>query len=497
MTAPSPTVLDIRGLTVTYANGFQALRGIDLTVDEGESVALVGESGCGKTTCVRTILGLLGARTTVTGTLFLQDVDLVGLSPKARRSYLGRQIGYVAQDPYSACDPLRTVGHHVAEPWRIHRVPIPPGEIGRRLRDVGIPDPDRRRRQYPHQWSGGMLQRATIVASTALDPVLTVADEPTSALDTELADGVMQVLRGRSRSLLFVTHDLALAAAHADRIIVMDRGVIVEAGPSAVVIAAPEHERTRSLLDASTYGEGAARVRDATPRGALVVSAQDLTKSYSSHGAEHRAVDRISVEVSEGEIVGISGPSGSGKSTLLRLIAGTEQPDSGTIRYGADANSGTPPPGTIMPIFQDPVGSLDQRWPLWRTITEPLIADRRTRPTRGARKAVARDALDQVGLSSIPVTSYPSQLSVGQCQRVAIARAVVASPALVIADEPTASLDATTAAEIVTVLREVRRQGTALILVSHNLRLLETIADRTLTIRDGRLVDSEKAETAL
>ncbi|PRZ40487.1 peptide/nickel transport system ATP-binding protein [Antricoccus suffuscus] len=491
MSASSSTVLDIRNLTVTYPNGFQAVRGIDLQVEDGESVAIVGESGCGKTTCIRAVLGLLGPRTTITGVLGLQGTDLNGMTAKTRRPYLGPQIGYVAQDPYSACDPLRTVGHHVAEPWRMHGIDLPRGEVARRLEHVGIPDADRRSRQYPHQWSGGMLQRATIVASTALDPILTLADEPTSALDADLADGVMHVLRERSRSLLFVTHDLALAAAHADRIVVIDRGTIIETGPSAAVVAAPAHERTRSLLEASKYGGHHLRgesLRTDHP----VVRGEGLMKSYRTHGSEHRAVDRISIDIAEGEIVGIAGPSGSGKSTLLRLIAGTERPDAGQIRYGA-AGEDSPRPGTIMPIFQDPVGSLDQRWPLWRSITEPLTADRRSRPRRAERKSLAREALDDVGLSAIPVTAHPSQLSVGQCQRVAIARAVVASPALVVADEPTASLDATTATEIINVLSQVSARGTAIVLVSHDLRLLEAIAGRVLTVHDGRLVEPDRA----
>lgn len=492
MIAPASTVLDIQGLTVTYANGFQAVHGIDLRVEDGESVAIVGESGCGKTTCIRAVLGLLGARTTTTGVVALQGIDLTGMTAKARRPYLGPRIGYVAQDPYSACDPLRTVRHHVAEPWRMHGIDLPRGEVARRLGHVGIPDAERRIRQYPHQWSGGMLQRATIVASTALDPVLTLADEPTSALDADLADGVMRVLRERSRSLLFVTHDLALAAAHADRIVVIDGGTIIETGLSGAIVAAPTHEQTRSLLEASEYGGRA-------PRGVLprrtarpVVRADGLTKTYRTHGSEHRAVDGISIDIAEREIVGIAGPSGSGKSTLLRLLAGIEQPDSGEIRYGADGES-SPHPGSIMPIFQDPVGSLDQRWPLWRSITEPLMADRRSRPRRAERKARARAALDQLGLSAIAVTAYPSQLSVGQCQRVAIARAVVASPALVVADEPTASLDATTATEIIKVLGQVSRRGTAIVLVSHDLRLLEAIADRVLIVNNGRIVEADRA----
>ena len=212
MTTPA---LQVDGLTVTYPNGHRGAIDVRFDVHEGESVALVGESGCGKTTTLRGIQGLLPARTQIAGSIRVAGIDLLELPPRERHLLTARKLGYVSQDPYGAYDPLRTVGHHVREPLLIQGKRPDPAELARQLADVGIPAPATRITQHPHQWSGGMLQRATIVAGTQLSPLVTLADEPTSALDADLADNVLTTLHDRSRALLFVTHDLALAAQHA------------------------------------------------------------------------------------------------------------------------------------------------------------------------------------------------------------------------------------------------------------------------------------------
>ncbi|GAA2183995.1 ABC transporter ATP-binding protein [Brooklawnia cerclae] len=482
MSLPNLRVTDLR---VSYPGGHEAVHGVSFTVDEGESVALVGESGCGKTSCVRAVQDLLDPRAKVSGSVLVSGIDLLRMPGKQRRRFSARQLGYVAQDPYGAYDPLRTVGHHVREPLLIHGMHPDHRQLAGQLRDVGVPEAELRLSQHPHQWSGGMLQRATIVASTLLDPLVTIADEPTSALDADLADTVMAVLRARSRSLLFVTHDLALAGRHADRIVVMHEGRIVEHGTVAEVLGSPRHEQTRLLLAA---GVRTPLARREAPKGAQVVRASGVTKTYEASGVRHTAVRSADIEVCGGEIVGVVGPSGSGKSTLLRLLSGAEAPDSGTVVWG-DSGARRPGAGSIMPVFQDPVTSLDARWPIWRTITEPLTVGRRI--GRSERMHAARECLDRVGLEGVDVTAHPRQLSVGQAQRVAIARAVIAEPALIVADEPTASLDVRTAQAMMRLLRGVSdRQHVAQIVVSHDVALLSSVADRVLFMRDGRLVGS-------
>lgn len=479
-------ILRIRALEVSYSGQDPVVCGIDLDVADGQSLAIVGESGCGKTSCLRAIIGLLGSRDRVSGSIDLLGTELTTMPSRKRRRLAGTQIGYVAQDPYLAFDPLRTVRHHVQEPLRMRGQHPDPVDTIQQLTEVGIPDAADRSRQHPHQWSGGMLQRATIMASTTLNPVVTLADEPTSALDADLADPVMETLRRRSRSLLFVTHDLSLAARHADQIVVMHESSVVESGRPARVLNDPRHDRTRALVSAAQ--PPSRHVPLDLPSGEetdTVVCAQDISRTYPVRRDHQTAVDRTSLTVTRGEIVGIVGASGSGKSTLLRLLAGIEPTDTGSVRYNTD-HAPLPRAGEVMPIFQDPTTSLDPRWPLWRTVTEPRAAQHKL--PRRSRKSMARESLDAVELPAVSVDAYPGQLSTGQAQRVAIARALAAGPDLIVADEPTASLDVSTARDTMLLLRTVSdTQATAQVLVSHDVALLDSVADRILTMKAGNL----------
>lgn len=475
-------MLRIENLTVTYRGGFRAVDDLSLTVGCDESVALVGESGSGKSTTLRAVLGLLPARARTEGSIEIDEKPLHELG-RHEMGVLQQQAGYVTQDPYSAYDPLRTVRHHVLEPLRARGRTIDEDAVLHRIETAGVPQAATRWLQHPHQWSGGMLQRADIIAATLLDPLITLADEPTSALDAELADDMMLLLRRQSQALLFVTHDLELASRHADRIIVLAGGRIVEQGATRTLLTRPTATPTIRLVD--SVRERAESQPDAqTATGPIVVQASGATKRYRTPSGMHTAVDAADLTVRVGEIVGICGRSGSGKSTLLRLLGRLEEPDAGEVRMLTG-------PAGVLPIFQDPVGSLDKRWPIWRSITEPLLGrDRRGRgkaPSRRQRQEAARTALADVGLAHLDVNTFPGALSVGQCQRVAIARVACAAPPLVIADEPTASLDVTTAGEIAALLRTLRDRGCALVVVSHDVAFLQMVADRILRMEHGRL----------
>ena len=486
----TPLVVD--ELTVTYPNGHRALDRMSLQVGEGERWAVVGRSGSGKTTLVRTILGLLPAGSTTSGSVRVDGREVLGASEAALREIRGLVVGYVPQDPFAACDPLRTVGHHVGEAWMAHGRTPPAGAVTGALSGVGIDDAGQRAAQHPHQWSGGMLQRATLVAGTAHSPALTIADEPTSALDAELADEVLDLVRRTSGALLLISHDLALVSRHTDSVLVLADGRVVERGPAATLLRSPSAAETAELVAASTPAPRQARCLDGQER--TVAEVRAVGKRYGTV----RAVDGVTLAVAAGEVVGIVGRSGSGKSTLARLLGGIERPDCGSVLLdGRDAWNGrrTLRPGFVMPVFQDPVASLDRRWSLWRTLTEPLLG-RGERLSRARRRVLAAQVLARVGLEDVDVDRTPGSLSVGQAQRVAIARALVAEPALLIADEPTASLDVAATATITDLLRGIADDGAALLVVSHDRARLESYADRVLTMHAGRLTEGGRCAEA-
>lgn len=561
----SKPVLDCQKLNVWYADGTHAVRGIDFTIDAGECLALVGESGCGKTTIGRAILGLLPTTARITGQIELNGRSLLQLSQDELRQLRGRSIGFVAQNPFAACNPLDRIAQHVEEPWRAHRQRPPQYWVLHALARLGITQAESRMHQYPHQWSGGMLQRATIAAAAAYQPALIIADEPTSALDADHADTTLQALRSTGATLLLISHNIDVVIRHADRVAVCYAGRIVEIGSIATVISNPRHPYTRALLAATprkmhqiprplpgtpprlnepitgcafaprcVYTQESCNYIDpplkngvacpivdtlsqplvtrnnllvseldipqAQRRAEPVLTAHQVSKQYGRGKQKVVAVHQASLTLYQSEIVGISGASGCGKSTLLRLLSTLELPDTGEVRFGefVVTRGGTKRllhsiarQAFAMPIFQDPTSSLDPRWPIWRSVTEPLLA--RHRPNRlnqAQRRAIANEWLAAVGLDHLDLDARPSELSIGQCQRVAIARALVAQPSVIIADEPTSALDVSVAAAIMQVLVTIARRGTALIIVSHDRRLLEAVCDRVLSMRAGVLYPS-------
>jgi peptide/nickel transport system ATP-binding protein len=472
------SVLRFDNVTITYPNGCVAVREVSFQLAAGECLALVGESGCGKTTMAKAALGLLPRGTKISGSISIGTNEVIGAREQTLRSLRGLQVGYVAQEPFSACDPLRSIGDHVAEAWRAHGRRPPDGAVTSLLTNLGLSDAAH---QYPHQWSGGMLQRAVIAAAAAHQPPVIIADEPSSALDAEFADATLQMLRATGAAILLITHDLRLAARHADRIAVCQHGQIVECGAATAILTSPQHAYTTALCNvALNIPQPDHRISDTD---SVIAEARAVSKTWG-HVA---AVDEASLTVRRGEIVGISGPSGCGKSTLLRLLATIEPPSGGSVWL-----DGSPQPrrdGFVMPIFQDASGSLDQRWPVWRSLTEPLRARHRNqKPSLSERRALARTRLNAVGLTNIDLEARPTEISVGQCQRIAIARALIAEPRLLIADEPTSALDVFTATEILRLLRQATQQGAGLVLVSHDQTMLETFCHRVLPMRAGRLL---------
>ncbi|MFD6397459.1 ABC transporter ATP-binding protein [Nocardia sp. NPDC060249] len=448
-------IAELRGVTITYRDDDPVLRDVSLRVHRGETVAVVGPSGSGKTTIVRALLGTLGHTAQVRGTIL---VDGVALSRKDFREIRGTVLGYVSQDPFSAMDPIMPVGANIAQPWRIRGRAVPDGRIIADLATVDILDPGTAVRQRPFMWSGGMLQRGSVTTARALDPPLVLADEPTSALDDANAHRVMTALTAGSAALLVVSHDRRLVEQYADRIYLVDNGTVVESTLQTPMAEQPTPKRKP------------------VPATAPILRAHSVAKRYPT-GTGLATTDLV---VRQGEIVGLSGPSGAGKSTLLRILAGIEPPSDGHLIW--DDRPGPPPPGQVGVVFQNAVGSLDPRRPIYRGITEPLQPRLRRRLRTAEAIAVTREALRRVGLSELDPMRRPHELSGGQAQRVAIARALAGNVRLLLADEPTASLDEAAAARILAILRELADDGMAIVLVSHSERTLRDIADTVVTI---------------
>ncbi|WP_373355928.1 ABC transporter ATP-binding protein [Pseudoroseicyclus sp. CXY001] len=463
------SLLTCEALTVSYPGGGTPVRGASFAVAPGECFALVGCSGSGKSTIARALLGLHGAETRLCGGLRLGGRDLLTLDAAGWRQLRGREIGYVGQNPWSACDPLRPVRDHVDSAWRAHGLSPPPGAAEARLTALGIPEAAARLPLAPHAWSGGMLQRASIAAAHALAPRLVVADEPTSALDADRAEAVLAALKGQG-AVLLISHDIALVMRMADRIGILHEGRIVETGTPEELRRAPAHDETRRLL-----GAAAPLPKGAAPgRPPLLFRGEGLARDYA--GAP--ALPETDLQIGAGEIVGIKGPSGCGKSTLLRLVMGLEPPTRGRIERAPALQR----PAAIMPVFQDPVSSLVPHWPIWRSVAEPLVAGHRARTSRRARRAAALAALAEVGLGEIDPEARPGELSVGQCQRCSLSRALVAEPALIVADEPSSALDSLATAGVARLLRQAADRGTAVLLVSHDGAFLERLADRIVAL---------------
>ncbi|MCX4680728.1 ABC transporter ATP-binding protein [Streptomyces sp. NBC_01433] len=535
---PAAAALAVRGLTVAFGHGRRrrtVVHDVSLTLAPGECLALVGESGSGKSVTARALIGLAGPESTVHSEgLQVDGRDATGFREREWRTVRGRVVGLVSQDALSALDPLRRVGAEVAEPLLVHRL-ARRGEVAERvtglLGDVGVPEPELRARQYPHQLSGGLRQRALIASAMAGGPRVLIADEPTTALDVTVQARVLELLRELKESgtaLLLISHDLAVVAQLADRIAVMTQGRVVETGPAGQVLGAPRHPYTRTLissvpaLDAVPAQERrqAAEVEDAPPpgsgaedaplprsgaanstppsvpgAGAVLLSAHGLVKRYRSpDGGVRTAVRDLDFTLGHGETLGVVGESGSGKSTLAAMVMGLLAPDAGEVRLDGgpwsalDERRRRPLRRGVQLVHQDPLGSFDPRFTVRRLLDEALSV---AGPARGARRRErAAELLEQVGLDTAVLERRPARLSGGQRQRVAIARALATSPRLLVCDEPVSALDVTVQAQVLELLASLRAAyGLAMLFISHDLAVVRQVSDRVLVMRDGDIVE--------
>ncbi|MCU0240473.1 MAG: ATP-binding cassette domain-containing protein, partial [Pyrinomonadaceae bacterium] len=325
-----PKVIDFQQVSVIYPNGKQALREVSFSISAGECLALVGESGCGKSTLARVALGILPPKTKISGSIKIGEVEIIGSSKESLRKQRGLIVGFVPQNPFSAYNPLASVGDFVSEAWRVHSLFPPKNTIENSLDKLGIADVNARIKQLPHEWSGGMLQRAGIAAASAHLPKLIIADEPTSSLDSELNQVVLESLKKTDSAILLISHDLRLVEKYADKIAVMKGGEIVEINDVTEIFQNPQHQYTKHLL-AFCYPHQQKK-STVSAEAKTVLEAKSLGHFYG----KNQIIENVNFQIKSGEIIGICGASGCGKSTLLRLLATIETPKSGEVFLGEE-----------------------------------------------------------------------------------------------------------------------------------------------------------------
>lgn len=531
----SRPLVRVRDLSVHFGD-VPAVGGVSFDLEPGRCVALVGESGSGKSVTGRSLLGLVGPGSRVEADeLSLDGSDLRSFSEHDWRRVRGGDVALVLQDALVSLDPLERIGSQVADALRVHSDATRRERRARALgllADVGVPEPELRAAQYPHELSGGLRQRALIASALAASPRVLIADEPTTALDVTVQRQVLQLL-GRVReagtALLLISHDLAVVSQVADEILVLNEGRVVERGAPRDVLTAPTDPYTRRLIAAipseRSRGErlsGAASVSltsppRARPAGwtapraealaagnartpAPVLTVHGLTKSYRRpDGGRLRAVDDVSFVLARGSALGVVGESGSGKSTVAGIVLGLTTPDAGTVEL--DGAPWVPTPERlrrprrhrIQVISQDPLGSFDPRHTVETVVSEALAQAGVARRDRRERAAAL---LEQVGLESALLSRHPITLSGGQRQRVAIVRALAVEPEVLVCDEPVSALDVSVQAQVLDLLADLREQlGISLLFISHDLGVVRHVADDVVVMRGGRIVESGPVDT--
>ncbi|MDN4596221.1 ABC transporter ATP-binding protein [Leifsonia virtsii] len=521
-------VVQINDLSVTFSTDAGAVKAVDdvsLTVAAGEVLAIVGESGSGKTVTAKTILGLLPETATASGAVILRsrdgksEADVVSIDKRRLREVRGTDVAMVFQEPSTALNPVYPVGWQIAEGLRAH------GKLSKKeaqakaveiLERVGIPEPEKRVKYYPHQFSGGQKQRIVIAMALVLNPGLIVADEPTTALDVTVQAEILDLLR-RCRdefgaAIVLITHNMGVVADLADRVAVMYQGKLVEQADVRTLFSAPQADYTKALLAAvPKIGQGAVATQDRAiaraerPEQAPVVRARDLRIQYPGRLGRPGfvAVDGVSFDIRPGEVLGLVGESGSGKTTIGRAIAGLNKVTGGSLQVlglemnGVRERQFRKVRSDIGFVFQDPASSFNPLLTIAECVAEPLVVHGRASSAAEARKRVD-ELLEAVQLPRTYGDRFPHELSGGQRQRASLARALALEPTLLIADEPTSALDVSVQARVLELFADLQKEfGFASLFISHDLAVVDLLADRIAVLHRGRLVEEGTGEEVL
>jgi len=493
-------LLEVRDLSVefhTAAGTVKAVQDVSWHLDRGETLAILGESGSGKSVSASAIMNLIDmppGRIT-SGTILFNGRDMLAMGAEERRAINGARIAMIFQDPLAHLNPVYTVGWQITEMMTTHGTPRE--EARTRALDlmkrVGIPQPELAMNKYPFQFSGGQRQRLMIAMALACKPDILIADEPTTALDVTVQAQVLELLgelqEETGMGLLLITHDLGVVAEIADRVVVMNSGRIVESGNAAEVYRNPQHPYTKKLIDAAP-GKGE-MPNEQERKGEPLLSAIGLHKTY---GAFH-ALKGVDIAIMPGETVAVVGESGSGKSTLARAILRLDDPDSGQVLYrGRDLLAMSPRElfglrRDLQMVFQDPTQSLNPRMTVFQLISEAWAIHPGILPRARWKERVA-ELLVKVGLKPDMAARYPHQFSGGQRQRIAIARALAMEPKLIVCDEAVSALDVSIQAQVIALLDGLRREfGLSYLFIAHDLPVVRDFADRVVVMKGGEIVE--------
>ena len=545
--APPPEVnvgtalplLDVRDLTVEFATRrgiVQAVKSVNISLAKGETLGIVGESGSGKSVTSYAVMRILDrAGSIAEGSVLFSGLDLRAAPESDMRDLRGREMSMIFQSPRLALNPIRKIGHQI-EDVLLQHAQVGNDEVASKavevLEQVRIARPRERYHAYPFELSGGMCQRVVIALALACRPQLLIADEPTTGLDVTtqkaVMDLVVELTRERGMSTILITHDLGLAAAYCDRVVVMEKGHVVETSPSDVIFKSPSHAYTRKLMRATPRPgitlrdllpeEETARARPVAHNPVLageapLLKVENLIKEYPRKGVStslkkmfgttpvpesdvFRAVDGIGFEIARGESVGLVGESGCGKSTTSMMVMRLIDKTSGTITFGGEDIGAIPARSfatlpqrrKIQMVFQDPTDSLNPRFTAARAIADPLL--RLSDISRGELRSRCEELATQVGLPLQFLDRFPHQLSGGQKARVGIARAIALKPDMIILDEPTAALDVSVQAVVLNLLQDLKDSlGMSYLFVSHDLNVVRLLCDRVIVMNTGRIVE--------
>ncbi|RUX70642.1 ABC transporter ATP-binding protein [Mesorhizobium sp. M7A.F.Ca.US.005.03.1.1] len=509
------SLLDIENLSLTIGDT-QILKGVELSVAAGEVMGLVGESGSGKSMTALTVMQLLPHAARASGRVTFDGIDILAATEDQMCALRGDDIGMVFQEPMTALNPVKTIGEQVAEGirWHTRASRAEAEDRARKMLDrVGLPEAKFPLSRYPHELSGGQRQRVVIAIACALKPKLLIADEPTTALDVVLQAQILDLLRdlvAESRmGLLLISHDLAVVTEMADRITILRRGEVMEAGDTARTLSEQLHPYTRQLAQASMHVPARARLHG-IETGRPLLQIEGVTRDYPGRRTSMfkrapgiRAVDDVSLSMAPSQSVALVGRSGCGKSTLARMILALDRPTSGSIRFRGGTITGKseaelkPARRDMQVVFQDPYGSFDPRQKVEKLVAEPLHVLEK-KPTRAECREMVAHALHEVGLGISDMDKYPHEFSGGQRQRLSIARAIITRPKLVVADEPVSALDVSIRAQILDLFAELNQKlGIAYLFITHDLTVARAITDEVLVMHDGKIVERGKTSEVL